>query len=93
MAGWKSIWKKVQSTEVPRVKKVALAFSGGLDSSLGIELLRRKYKTNQIVTINIDVGQGDDEQAEMFEKAKALKVKPIVIDAKKEFCKEWLQIS
>jgi len=93
MAGYKSSWKKVESTEVPCVKKVALAFSGGLDSSLGIELLRRKYKSNKIVTINIDVGQGDDEQAEMFEKAKALKVKPIVIDAKKEFCKEWLPLA
>ena len=76
MAGWKSVWKKVEATEAQKVKKCAIAFSGGLDSALGVELLRRKYKAKQIVAINIDVGQGDDEQAEMMEKAKALKVKP-----------------
>ena len=90
MADWKSVWKKVQATEVQKVKKCAIAFSGGLDSSLGIELLRRKYKVKQIVTINIDVGQGDAEQEEMMAKAKVLKVKPIIIDAKQEFAKEWL---
>ena len=90
MAGWKSVWKKVQATDVQKVKKCAIAFSGGLDSSLGIELLRRRYKAKQIVAINIDVGQGDAEQEEMMAKAKALKVKPIIIDAKKEFAEEWL---
>ena len=43
MADWQEVWKKVQAVEVPKVTKVALAFSGGLDSSLSIELLRRKY--------------------------------------------------
>ena len=90
MAGAKSAWRKVQATAVPKVKKVALAFSGGLDSSLGIELLRRRYKARQIVTINIDVGQGEEEQAEMLAKAKILKVKPIIIDARKEFTNDWL---
>jgi len=46
------------------VSKVALAYSGGLDSSLSIELLRRKYKVKEIVAINIDVGQGDEEQVD-----------------------------
>ena len=90
MAGWKSVWKKVQAADVPRVKKVALAFSGGLDSSLGIELLRRKYKAQKIVCINIDVGQGDAEQREMLHKAKLLNVKPIIIDARDEFTSDWL---
>ena len=93
MASWKQVWKKVEATDVPRLKKVALAFSGGLDSTLGIELLRRKYKVKNIVAINIDVGQGADEQKTMFEKAKVLKIKPIVIDAKKEFTKEWLPLA
>ncbi len=90
MADWQEIWKKVEAAEVPKVQKCALAFSGGLDSSLGIELLRRKYKVKDIVAINIDVGQGDQEQDEMKMKAKLLKVKPIIIDAKKEFAEEWL---
>ncbi len=36
-----AVWKKIEGTPVPEVKKVALAFSGGLDSSLAVELLRR----------------------------------------------------
>ncbi len=90
MADWQEVWKKVEAAEVPKVQKCALAFSGGLDSSLSIELLRRKYKVKEIVAINIDVGQGDQEQDEMMMKAKVLKVKPIIIDAKKEFAEEWL---
>ena len=75
---------------MPKVTKVALAYSGGLDSSLSIELLRRKYKAKEIFPINIDVGQGEQEQEEMRSKAKVLGVKPIVIDARKEFAEEWL---
>ncbi len=40
----KEIIAKVENTPVPDLKKVALAFSGGLDSSLAVELLRRRYK-------------------------------------------------
>ncbi|HID56286.1 TPA: argininosuccinate synthase, partial [Candidatus Poribacteria bacterium] len=36
--------RKVEETEVPEVNVAALAYSGGLDSSLCVELLRRKYK-------------------------------------------------
>jgi len=90
MSDWKSIWSRIEATEVPQVRKCAVAFSGGLDSSLAIELLRRKYKVKEIVPINVDVGQGEQEQAEMYEKAKVLKIEPIVIDAKKEFATEWL---
>ena len=51
------IEKKVMSQEVPVVNKVAVAYSGGLDSSLAIELLRRVYKAKEIVPITLDIGQ------------------------------------
>lgn len=86
----KDIIAKVDAAEVPVVKKVALAYSGGLDSSLAVELLRRKYKARKIVPITVDVGQGKEEIAEGKAKAKALKVKPLMIDAKDEFSNEWL---
>jgi argininosuccinate synthase len=86
----KDIIAKVDAAEVPVVKKVALAYSGGLDSSLAVELLRRKYKAKKIVPITVDVGQGKEEIAEGNAKAKVLKVKPLLIDAKKEFSEEWL---
>ena len=53
----KAILKKIEEAPVPQVKKVAVAYSGGLDSTLGIEMLRRKYKAQEIVAICIDVDQ------------------------------------
>ena len=76
--------------QVASVSKVAVAYSGGLDSSLAIELLRRKYKADEIVPITIDVGQGQEEIDLGNVKAKKLGIKPMVIDAKEEFSTQWL---
>lgn len=88
-----TILEKIYQTPVPQGQKVAVAFSGGLDSSLAIELLRKVYHAKEIVPISIDVGQGDEEMQEMQEKAKALSIQPLTIDAKEEFSKEWLNLA
>lgn len=85
------IWKKIEQAEVPQVKKAAIAYSGGLDSSLGIELLRRKYKAGEIVAITADVGQGQEEIDESFKKAETLSIEPVMIDVKDEFTEQWLK--
>jgi argininosuccinate synthase len=72
----RKILRKIQKTETPKVDKVAVAYSGGLDSSLAIELLRRKYKAKRILPITIDVGQGEEEILESMRKAKVLKIQP-----------------
>jgi argininosuccinate synthase len=87
----KAILEKIASTPVPQVKKCAIAFSGGLDSTLGIELLRRVYKVEEIVAINIDVGQGEEEITMGRDRALQLNLKPIIIDARAEFTKVWLK--
>lgn len=87
------ILEKIHNTPVKKGQKVAVAFSGGLDSSLAIALLRHIYEAQEIVPITIDVGQGDEEMAEMDLKAKALQIKPIILDAKEEFSKNWLSIA
>ena len=88
----KEIEAKVFGTPVPEVKRVALAYSGGLDSSLCIELLRRVYKVKDkdIVPITIDVGQGKEEVDVSKAKARQLGMKAILIDLKKEFTENWL---
>ena len=91
--GIEAVLAKLNEVEVPRLKKAALAFSGGLDSSLGVELLRRKYKVEEIVPITIDVGQGEEELRESMEKARVLGIDPIVIDAKREFTEEWVALA
>ena len=86
----KKILKKIEETETPKVNKVAVAYSGGLDSALGIELLRGKYKAKEILPITIDVGQGEEEVAESRRKAKVLKIKPLFFDLRKEFTEVWI---
>jgi argininosuccinate synthase len=86
----RKILKKIEKTETPKVNKVAVAYSGGLDSSLAIELLRRKYKAKKILPITIDVGQGEDEVFESKRKARVLKIKPLFFDLRKEFTEVWI---
>lgn len=86
----KEILEKINSTPVPKVKRVALAYSGGLDSSLCVALLRKVYKAKEIVPVTVDIGQGQEEMDESERKAKILGIEPIVVDLRKEFTQNWL---
>jgi argininosuccinate synthase len=88
-----AIIKKIESTPVAKVKKVASAFSGGLDSCLGIELLRRKYMAEEIVAITIDIGQGDEEMNQCRQHAEKLNLELIEIDAEDEFADNWVAMA
>jgi len=69
--------------------KVVLAFSGGLDTSVSIRWLQEKQKVD-VITLTIDVGQGDDLK-EIEEKAYKIGVKKhYSIDAKKEFVDDYV---
>lgn len=81
--------QKIESTEVSSVNKIAIAFSGGLDSTLCIVLAKEKYGAD-VVPITVDVGQGKEEIEQSFAKAAQLGIEPILIDAKDEFATEWL---
>ncbi|HUV38012.1 MAG TPA: argininosuccinate synthase [Planctomycetota bacterium] len=87
------IIRKVDVTPTPKVKRVASAFSGGLDSCLGIELLRRKYNVEEIIAVTIDIGQGDRELKMAVDHARKLKLKPIIIDVRDEFADEWVAMA
>ena len=88
----KAVEKKIFDAPTPNVTKVALAYSGGLDSTLCLELLRRKYKVKDenIIPVNVDMGQGEEDMKKARDNAKLLKVDPIFIDARKEFTDNWL---
>ncbi len=89
----KEIEQKIESIETPKVKKVASAFSGGLDSCLGIALLRKKYKAEEIVAVNINIGQGDDEVEMARRHAKVLGLDMVTVDVRKEFADEWVKMA
>lgn len=82
--------EKIDATPVKTAKKVALAYSGGLDSSLCAVLAKEKYQVEELFPITVDVGQGQDEMDAAIQKAKVLGITPIVIDAKQEFAEIWL---
>jgi argininosuccinate synthase len=88
--GIMEILKRIEETPTPRVTKVALAYSGGLDSSLSVELLGRKYKAKEIFPVTIDMGQGEEEIAESNRKAKVLGIVPLLTDMKDEFTEQWI---
>ena len=69
--------------------KAVLAFSGGLDTSVVVKYLQEKHNMD-VVTVTVDVGQGDD-QKKIATKAKKLGVvKHYNLDARDEFVKDFI---
>ena len=81
---------KIASVEVPQGKHIALAYSGGLDSTLCVKLAELKYHARQLTAINVDVGQGADEIEMSIARAQQLGITPVTIDVKGEFTRQWL---
>jgi len=70
-------------------EKAVLAFSGGLDTSVVVKYLQEKHDMD-VITVTVDVGQGDDYK-KIAAKAKKLGVKKHYhIDAKKEFVSDYI---
>ncbi|HEX6481220.1 MAG TPA: argininosuccinate synthase [Ktedonobacteraceae bacterium] len=82
--------QKIATVDVPQGKHIALAFSGGLDSTLCVKLSQVKYSARQLSAITVDVGQGEDEIQQSSARAMQLGITPVVIDAKQEFTEQWL---
>ena len=71
------------------LKKVVLAYSGGLDTSVIAKWLMDKYKC-EVITFTADIGQGD-ETKDAKKKAKNLGIKKIFIeDLREEFVKNYV---
>ncbi len=72
-----------------QVKKVVLAYSGGLDTSIIIPWLKENYGC-EVVAFVADVGQGDDYSA-VAKKAKKSGASQVVVkDLRNEFVHEYL---
>ena len=72
-----------------KVKKVVLAYSGGLDTSVILRWLQETYGC-EVVTFTADIGQGE-ELAPARKKAEAMGVKQIFVeDLREEFVRDFV---
>jgi argininosuccinate synthase len=70
---------------------VALAFSGGLDTTVCVPLLKEEYGYDDVIGVTVDVGQPSYEFDEAEETAEALGLDHYVVDATEEFADLCLQ--
>jgi len=73
------------------IKKVVLAYSGGLDTSIILKWLQEEYKA-EVITFTADLGQGEEVEPART-KAIACGIKPenvYILDIKEEFVKDYV---
>lgn len=73
------------------VKKVVLAYSGGLDTSVILKWLQDEYNA-EVITFTADLGQGEEVEPAR-EKALAMGIKPeniFILDIQEEFVKDYV---
>lgn len=68
---------------------VLLVYSGGLDTSVCIPLMREEYGYKKVITVTVDVGQERSDISQAAEKAAILKTEHYTVDAKDEFVEKF----
>ena len=72
------------------IKKVVLAYSGGLDTSIIIPWLKENYNNCEVIAVSGDVGQGTELDG-LEEKAKKTGASKLyVLDLKKDFVENYI---
>lgn len=83
----------ISKKEVPKmknIKKIVLAYSGGLDTSIIIPWLKENYNDCEVVAVSIDVGQ-ESELEGLEEKAIATGASKLYIEnLQKEFVEDFV---
>jgi argininosuccinate synthase len=73
-----------------KIKKIVLAYSGGLDTSIIIPWLKENYEGAEVVAVCANVGQNDD-LAGLDEKAKKSGASKLyLLDVREEFVKDYI---
>jgi argininosuccinate synthase len=73
-----------------KIKKVVLAYSGGLDTSIIIPWLKENYDNCEVVAVSGDVGQGTELEGLEEKAIKTGASKLYVLDLKKEFIEDYV---
>ena len=80
---------KSKQTDKSGIKKVVLAYSGGLDTSIILKWLQEEYGC-EVVTFTADIGQGEELEPARA-KATAMGIKQIYIDdLREEFVRDFV---
>ena len=73
-----------------KIKKVVLAYSGGLDTSIIIPWLKETYDNCEVIAVSGDVGQGTELDGLEEKALKTGASKLYVLDLKKEFVEDYI---
>jgi len=71
------------------MKTVLLVYSGGLDTSVCIPLMREEYGFDRVITVTVDVGQPEEDIKQAEARACTLDTQHFTIDAKEEFVENY----
>lgn len=72
------------------IKKIALAYSGGLDTSVMIPWLKENHQQAEIIAVICDLGQQEDLEAIKQKAIKSGAAKAFVINVQEEFVTNYL---
>ncbi|WP_414541209.1 argininosuccinate synthase [Nostoc sp. CCY0012] len=72
-----------------RAKKVVLAYSGGVDTSVCIPYLKKEWGVEEVITLAADLGQGDELEPIREKALKSGASESLVADVKDSFVKDY----
>lgn len=72
-----------------RAKKVVLAYSGGVDTSVCIPYLKTEWGVEEVITLAADLGQGDELEPVRQKALDSGASESLVIDATEDFVREY----
>ena len=100
---WQSSWRRGRSLpktlpatgyqlgeqRVSRAKKIVLAYSGGLDTSVAIPWLKEKYAA-EVIAVTLDLGQGSELNQVRERAIAAGAARCHVLDVREEFARDYI---
>ncbi|MEM7554697.1 MAG: argininosuccinate synthase [Cyanobacteria bacterium P01_A01_bin.84] len=72
-----------------RAKKVVLAYSGGVDTSVCIPYLKEEWGVEEVITLAADLGQGDELEPIREKALKSGASKSLVVNVQNSFVKDY----
>ncbi|OIP71196.1 MAG: argininosuccinate synthase [Oscillatoriales cyanobacterium CG2_30_40_61] len=72
-----------------RAEKVVLAYSGGVDTSVCIPYLKNEFGVKEVITLAVDLGQGDELGPVQKKALDSGAVESLVINVQDRFVKEY----